>query len=59
MDMIEVNFGELEDRWREAIHSERWMGKAKRSSRAQGGMERTKTVGLRIFSFEKEINPQC
>ena len=55
MDVIEVNFGELE----EAIHSERWMGKAKRSSRAPGGMERTKTLGLRIFSFEKEINPQC
>lgn len=58
MDVVEVNFGELEDRWGEAIHGERWMGKATRSSRAEGGMERAETVGLRIFSFEKEVNPQ-
>lgn len=58
MDVVDVNFGEPEDRWGEAIHGERWIGKAKRSSRAPGGMERAKTVRLRVFSFEKEINPQ-
>lgn len=50
MEVIEVNFGELKNRWGEAMHGESWMGKAKRSSRVQGGMEKTKTVALRIFT---------